>query len=270
MKNERGHGNSITTKQSIYVMSFTDIQSAVAAHAQEFAKYLLAELGEECEEIEEYYEAFLAEEGNGTKKSTKKAPAKGKKKPVKEEEDSDDEEEKPKKKGAAKGGNKCLECGGGIRTPGEDYCSKHRKKASSAKKPTKKGKEDKPKKARSAYLIFSAEKREEVKEENPDMKSSEIMSELGRLWKELDDDEKEEWKEKAAEEKAEIEGVSRKKTPAKKSGKGKKKVEEDSDEEEEEKPKKGKGKKTPAKKSKKEVESEDEDEEVEEEEEDEW
>jgi hypothetical protein len=58
-----------------------------------------------------------------------------------------------------------------------------------------------PKKARSAYLLFCADKREDVKKKNPDLKPSEIMSKLGRLWMELDDSEKKEWKKKEREEK---------------------------------------------------------------------
>jgi len=42
---------------------------------------------------------------------------------------------------------------------------------------------DKPKGARNAFIFFCQEKREEVKTSNPDMKSKEIVSELGRLWK---------------------------------------------------------------------------------------
>ena len=41
-----------------------------------------------------------------------------------------------------------------------------------------------PKRARSAYIFFCMDKREEVKEENTDMDSRQITSELGRMWRE--------------------------------------------------------------------------------------
>ena len=44
-------------------------------------------------------------------------------------------------------------------------------------------KEDGPKKPRSAYILFSSDTRKEVVAANPSMKSSEVMKELGRLWK---------------------------------------------------------------------------------------
>ena len=60
-----------------------------------------------------------------------------------------------------------------------------------------------PKRAKSAYNIFCEENRADVKENNPEMTQPEIMSELGRLWKEMDpeDDESERLKELAAEDK---------------------------------------------------------------------
>ena len=57
------------------------------------------------------------------------------------------------------------------------------------KENTKKGKKpkDAPKSARSAYIFFSQDMRPIVKEENPEMKSKEIMTELGKRWKEFKD-----------------------------------------------------------------------------------
>ena len=65
--------------------------------------------------------------------------------------------------------------------------------------------DDKPKKKRtSGYILFSNANRDEVKErlneeaddgEKP--KNTEIMKELARMWKELDDDEKLIWNNKA-------------------------------------------------------------------------
>lgn len=42
-----------------------------------------------------------------------------------------------------------------------------------------------PKRSKSAYMFFCEEMRSKVKEENPDMKATEITSELGLRWKEL-------------------------------------------------------------------------------------
>jgi hypothetical protein len=58
-----------------------------------------------------------------------------------------------------------------------------------AKKPA-----DAPKKNKSGYLFFCQEMRSVVKEENPDMKTNEIMAELGARWKELKENEPEEVK----------------------------------------------------------------------------
>tara|TARA_B000000441_G_C21721885_1_gene339705 strand:- start:437 stop:799 length:363 start_codon:yes stop_codon:yes gene_type:complete len=81
-----------------------------------------------------------------------------------------------------------------------------------AKKGGKKAKKDEvkpdpaePKKKRtSGYIIFSNANREEVKErlaeaadEGEKPKNTEVMKELARMWKELDDDEKAIWNAKA-------------------------------------------------------------------------
>ncbi len=84
------------------------------------------------------------------------------------------------------------------------------------KKPLKKQKkekekEDKPKKKRvSGYILFQKAMRDEAKqsleeaaeEDEPKIKQSAVLSELGRMWKALSDEEREEWNEKAAEQKA--------------------------------------------------------------------
>lgn len=55
-------------------------------------------------------------------------------------------------------------------------------------KKTRKGtKESGPKKPMSAYLYFCKEKRAEVKAKNPEMKATEITSELGQMWREVKD-----------------------------------------------------------------------------------
>ncbi len=48
---------------------------------------------------------------------------------------------------------------------------------------------DAPKNPKSGYMFYCAEIRAVIKEENPDMKPKEIMSEMGRRWKEVKDTE---------------------------------------------------------------------------------
>ena len=62
----------------------------------------------------------------------------------------------------------------------KDVCKK-------ARKPRSKKVKGSPKNAKSAYMFFCADKREVVKKENPDMKSREILGELGKMWKEIKD-----------------------------------------------------------------------------------
>ena len=90
-----------------------------------------------------------------------------------------------------------------------------KKEAPAPEKPSKKEKkdkkEDKPKKKRvSGYILFQKAARELAKqsleaaaeEDEPKIKQSAILSELGKMWKALSDEEREEWNEKAAEQKA--------------------------------------------------------------------
>ena len=71
----------------------------------------------------------------------------------------------------------------------------------SAKKGSAKKDPNAPKGAKNAYILFCADNREQVKEENSEMSSKEIISELARLWKEADEDVKAEYQEKAAQDK---------------------------------------------------------------------
>ena len=64
--------------------------------------------------------------------------------------------------------------------------------------------EDKPKKKRvSGYILFSNANRDDVKdklaESDEKPKNTEVMKELAKLWKDLGDDEKEVWNNKAKE-----------------------------------------------------------------------
>ena len=83
---------------------------------------------------------------------------------------------------------------------------KTEKKAKKEKKKSKDTDDDEPKKKKgpSGYLLYSKAMRDEAKEklskgsdEKP--KSTEIMKELGTMWKALSDDEREGWNEKAKE-----------------------------------------------------------------------
>ena len=70
-----------------------------------------------------------------------------------------------------------------------------KKKAKKARDPNK------PKRSKNAFMLFSAAKRAEIKEANPDMKSTDISKQLGLLWKALSDDDKKPFELQAATEK---------------------------------------------------------------------
>ena len=74
------------------------------------------------------------------------------------------------------------------------------KKEKSPKK-DKPPKEDKPKNKRgmTGYLLFSKEKRPEVKEELGDVKPTEVVTEVAKRWKALTDEERTQWNERAKE-----------------------------------------------------------------------
>ena len=54
-------------------------------------------------------------------------------------------------------------------------------------------------------MLFSIETRPSIKEQNPDMKMCDISKELGKMWKEYTDEEKQPWVEKHEQEKAQLE-----------------------------------------------------------------
>ena len=64
---------------------------------------------------------------------------------------------------------------------------------------TKKEKRDPqaPKAAKNSFIFFCAEKRDEVKKEESDLKPTEITKKLGEMWREMDDEDKEEYQQKA-------------------------------------------------------------------------
>ena len=58
-----------------------------------------------------------------------------------------------------------------------------------------------PKGPRSAYLFMCANKRSEVKESNPSMTPQKVTAELGRIWREMQSEDKEPYSAEAAEDK---------------------------------------------------------------------
>jgi hypothetical protein len=76
---------------------------------------------------------------------------------------------------------------GRFKSEMETYVPSVEEKVEKGKKQKKP--KDAPKNAKSGYMFYCAEIRAVVKEENPDMKPQEIMSEMGRRWKEVKDTE---------------------------------------------------------------------------------
>ena len=98
-----------------------------------------------------------------------------------------------------------------------------------------KDKAKKPK-AKSAYLFFNQEKRQEVIDKNPGIKPKDILKELGRLWKETSESEREKYNKLAEEDKKRVEAekeknptTSEKKTKSKKAKKEKSESDEGED-----------------------------------------
>ena len=73
----------------------------------------------------------------------------------------------------------------------------------SAKKPKKPKKEKKPR-AKSAYMFYSAHVREQVKAENREISSVDIMKKVGAMWKEVTAEEKKPFEEQAAADKVRV------------------------------------------------------------------
>lgn len=57
--------------------------------------------------------------------------------------------------------------------------------------------ENAPKKPQSSFFHFSHEARERIKKDNPDIKQTEILKQVGAEWKEMDETVKKKWEEKA-------------------------------------------------------------------------
>lgn len=108
-----------------------------------------------------------------------------------------DDDKAPYEEKAADAKDAYVKAGGGAKKDGE---GKAKKAASKGKgKKAASGEEgEKPKRGPNAYMIFSNEKRAGVKAENPEMKVTEIAKVIGEMWKELSEEEKQEYKDKAA------------------------------------------------------------------------
>jgi len=105
---------------------------------------------------------------------------------------------------------------------------KKKKKEKKAKDPNA------PKKPQTAFFVYLREQRQVVKDKNPTMKPKELVSELGRLWKEMSDEDKKEFKDKAELEKTKYKEEVKKYEENKANGNDKK-VDLDDDDEKEEK-----------------------------------
>lgn len=82
-----------------------------------------------------------------------------------------------------------------ITPPSNEVTIKKGKKTKKVRDPNK------PKRSKNAFMFFSTAKRTEIKEANPDMKSTDISKELGVLWKALSDEDKKPFELQAATEK---------------------------------------------------------------------
>ena len=76
----------------------------------------------------------------------------------------------------------------------EEEREKEKEKKAKKEKSPKKSSEKKT----TGYSLFQKEFREDVKEENPDLKPGEITKLLAGMWKDLDKEEQQEWKDRAA------------------------------------------------------------------------
>ena len=65
------------------------------------------------------------------------------------------------------------------------------------KKPSKKSTKKSSAKKLTGYTYFCRENRSDVKDDNPEMSAAEITKQLAKLWKELSEEEKQEWRENA-------------------------------------------------------------------------
>ncbi|EJD43675.1 hypothetical protein AURDEDRAFT_114701 [Auricularia subglabra TFB-10046 SS5] len=84
----------------------------------------------------------------------------------------------------------------------KDTGAKPKRKAAAAPRAAKGKKAGAPKRALSAYMFFVQDWRDRIKEENPDASFGEVGKLLGAKWKEMDDEDKEPYNQKATKDKA--------------------------------------------------------------------
>merc|ERR1712136_361636 len=88
------------------------------------------------------------------------------------------------------------------KTKKDYYDSDSEDEAPKQKKQKKKKKDPNAlKRPTSAYFFYAGDVRPGIREENPDMKITEVAKLIGAQWQELDDDEKKPYEEKAAKDK---------------------------------------------------------------------
>ena len=75
----------------------------------------------------------------------------------------------------------------------------NKEKSPKKEKPEKVDGEPKKKRGITGYLLFSKEKRPEVKEELGDVKPTEVVTEVAKRWKALTDEERATWNDRAKE-----------------------------------------------------------------------
>jgi len=84
-----------------------------------------------------------------------------------------------------------------------EKASKKEKKGTGAKKGGRKGKKKStgPKRAKSAFIYFTNENRDDVKRNSPELAFGEVAKELGKMWKALGAGQKKKYEEMAAKDK---------------------------------------------------------------------
>jgi hypothetical protein len=139
------------------------------------------------EEMANYEPSDESEDEKPVKKPAKKPAKKAAKKVVEEEEEEDPDATQPMAEEVVE--EEVVE---------EEVVEEEKPKRKLPKFVTeKKSSEKKSVKKLSAYTHFCQEHRAQVKEENPDFKATEVTKALSNMWKELDEEEKAEWKESA-------------------------------------------------------------------------
>jgi hypothetical protein len=158
----------------------------------------------DVEELESYNRMAAADKDRYLTEMTNYVPSN-------EDEDESDEPEKAAPK--AKGGKKKKDAESSDEEPSKQKPSTdivrktitvtktdNADKPKKTKKSSKKSSEGKTSvKKISGYTYFCSENRTEIKNDNPDWSATEVTKELAKMWKELGEEEKQEWGEAAAE-----------------------------------------------------------------------